>query len=247
MTDINDESLVSSRRGFLAGVAGFATLTLAPGVVLYARAETQSGVAKGTKVRWGILVDASQCGPDCNDCVTACNTEFGLVSHGRPTTDPQWIRKVTVTDPGSGRSQTFPVMCQHCADPPCVDVCPTTASFRREDGIVLINRHICVGCRYCEMACPYKARNFVHENVTGQKPYAPRGKGTSEACTMCVHRVDAGGTPACVEACSKGRVAMLFGDLNDPNSEIAKRIAAYNTTQIRSDLRTDPGVRYQGL
>ncbi len=239
------ESCDVSRRGLLGAVAAFGAVSLAPGVMLYARSADEPVSAK---VRWGMLVDTTQCDKDCDACVEACNTEFGLVSHGRPDSDPQWIRKLTVTDPSTGRSQSFPVMCQHCAHPPCVDVCPTGASFKRADGIVLINRHICVGCRYCEMACPYMARNFVHENLTDQKPYAPRGKGTSEACTMCVHRVDAGGTPACVEACSKsGRVAMLFGDLNDPNSEISKRVRSVNTTQIRSDLRTDPGVRYQGL
>ena len=234
-----------TRREMLVAAAGFTAVALAPGMILYAR---PPGEEASNKVRWGILVDITQCDADCDSCVTACNTEFGLVSHDRPMTDPQWIRKVKVTDPASGRSQSFPVMCQHCESAPCIDVCPTAASFRRADGIVLINRHICVGCRYCEMACPYKARNFVHEEVTDQKPYAPRGKGTSEACTMCVHRVDADRTPACVEACGKdGRVAMLFGDLNDPNSAIAKRIASVNTAVIRPDLRTNPGVRYQGL
>jgi molybdopterin-containing oxidoreductase family iron-sulfur binding subunit len=239
------ESPSPSRRSFLGAIAAFSATTLAPGIILYARSPSEPVT---NAVRWGILVDAGQCNSGCNACVTACNTEFGLVSHGRPESDPQWIRKVTMTDPDTGRALSFPVMCQHCALPPCVDVCPTGASFKRADGIVLVNRHICVGCRYCMMACPYKARNFVHEAVTNQKPYAPRGKGTVEACTMCVHRVDAGGTPACVEACREtGRVALLFGNLNDPNSEIAKRVAAVSTTQIRSDLRTDPAVRYQGL
>ena len=239
----------TSRRGFLAGAAAaFATLTIAPGVILHAYAEQKAQKPGGHKVRWGILIDANACPKDCHDCVTACNTEFNLVSHDRPLTDPQWIRKVTVTDPETGHSSNFPVMCQHCAHPPCVDVCPTGASFQRPDGIVLINRHICIGCRYCVMACPYGSRNFVYEDVTNQRPWAPRGKGTAEACTMCVHRVDNGRIPACVDACSKsGHNAMLFGDLNDPNSEIARRIAKYNTTQIRSDLRTDPGVRYQGI
>ncbi len=239
------ESFAVSRRTLLGGVAAFTAATLAPGVVLYARSTSEPVT---NAVRWGMLIDVNQCQADCTACVDACNAEFGLVSHGRPDTDPQWIRKVTVKDPATGFAQSFPVMCQHCAHPPCVDVCPTGASFRRADGIVLINRHICVGCRYCEMACPYMARNFVHEDVTDQKPYAPRGKGTSEACTMCVHRVDAGRVPACVEACAAaGHAAMLFGDLNDPNSEISKRVAAVKTSQIRSDLRTDPGVRYQGL
>jgi molybdopterin-containing oxidoreductase family iron-sulfur binding subunit len=239
------ESFEFSRRGILAGAAAFTAATLAPGVILYARAASQPA---SDKSRWGILIDVNQCDVNCDGCVKACNDEFGLVSFDRPTTDPQWIRKVTVTDPAGGVTHSFPVMCQHCKHPPCVDVCPTGASFIRADGIVLVDRHLCIGCRYCMMACPYKARNFVHENIMDQKSYAPRGKGTVEACTMCVHRIDAERKPACVEACSTtGHASMLFGDLNDPNSEIAKRVAAVTTTQIRADLRTDPAIRYQGI
>jgi molybdopterin-containing oxidoreductase family iron-sulfur binding subunit len=98
------------------------------------------------------------------------------------------------------------------------------------------------------MACPYKARSFVHEPLQDQKSYSPRGKGTVEGCNLCVHRVDVGGQPACVESCaSDGKGAMMFGDMNDPNSEISKRLANFATTQIRADLGLDPGVRYQNL
>jgi len=237
----------TSRRGFLTAAAAFTVITLAPGVTL--RVAAQEAAQPGKRpVRWGILIDTTACTPDCTACVEACATEFGLTTHGRPQTDPQWIRKVSVTDPGTGHTNQVVVMCQHCAHPPCVDVCPTGASFKRADGIVLVDRHICIGCRYCIMACPYEARNFVHEDITDQKPYAPRGKGTAEACTLCVHRVDEGRTPACVEACgTAGHKAMLFGDLNDPNSEIAKRAATYGVTRLRAELRTDPAVRYQGL
>jgi len=236
-----------SRRGFLGAAAAFAIVTLAPGVTLRVSAEEPARPGKRA-VRWGILIDTGACTPECTACVEACSTEFGLTGHDRPLTDPQWIRKVTVTDPAEGHSRSFPVMCQHCEHPPCVDVCPTGASFKRADGIVLVDRHICIGCRYCIMACPYAARSFVHEDVVDQKPYAPRGKGTAEGCTMCAHRVDDGRSPACVDACSTvGRKAMLFGDLNDPDSEISKHAATYGAARIRADLRTDPAVRYQGL
>jgi len=238
------------RRRFMSAAAAAAGVALAPGVTLY-------GVGAGARepdapaspaIRWGMLIDVNRCDSQCNACVTACNEENGLTSHGRPSTDAQWIRTVRVRDPKTGAEKHVPVMCQHCAEPPCVDVCPTGASFRRADGIVLVDKHICIGCRYCMLACPYKARSFIHENLVDQKPYAPRGKGTVESCTMCVHRVDAGGTPACVEACGEtGNGAMLFGDLNDPDSEISRRIAAYATRQIRGDLGVDPGVRYQNL
>jgi tetrathionate reductase subunit B len=241
--------LATPRRALIAAAAAaFAAFTLAPGITLRAYAEEAPAGLGTRKVRWGILIDTTRCTPGCNACVTACNTEFDLVSHDRPRTDPQWIRKLTVTDRESGHVTSLPVMCQHCSDPPCVEVCPTGASFQRPDGIVLVDKHICIGCRYCVMACPYGARNFVHEEVENQRAWGPRGKGTAEACTMCVHRVDAGRTPACVEACSTtGNKAMLFGDLNDPTSEIAKRVASFPSAQIRADLRTDPAVRYEGL
>ena len=115
-------------------------------------------------------------------------------------------------------------MCQHCAEPPCVDVCPTGASFKRADGIVLVDRHTCIGCRYCMMACPYKARSFVHEPLTDQKPDVPRGKGCVESCTLCVHRIDKGGDHRLRRGlrASAGHGAIVFGDLNDPESEIAQ-------------------------
>jgi molybdopterin-containing oxidoreductase family iron-sulfur binding subunit len=98
------------------------------------------------------------------------------------------------------------------------------------------------------MACPFGARSFIHEPVSGQKPDVPRGKGTVESCTLCVHRVDRGGTPACVEACNRdGGKAMVFGDLKDPSSEIHRRLRAEPSTALRPDFALNPGVRYQGL
>lgn len=234
-----------SRRQFITGAAAaVASLTLAPGVFLLrtAGAGTQEGA------RWGLLIDTNQCG-DCDACVTACHRENGVGSMNRPRTDAQWIRKVEITDRATGHTRSLPVMCQHCEHPPCVDVCPTGASFRRADGIVLVNKHTCIGCRYCMMACPYKARSFIHEPLTDQLPHAPRGKGTVESCTLCVHRIDRGErTTACVEACHReGNRAMVFGNLNDPNSEISLRLAEYGGVAIRADLGLNPGVRYQGL
>ena len=167
------------------------------------------------------------------------------MSGGLSPTDSQWIRKVELKDMRSGRTLALPMMCQHCAEPPCVDVCPTGASFKRADGIVLVDKHLCIGCRYCMMACPYKARSFVHEPLHDQKPDVPRGKGTVESCTMCVQRVDNGKIPACAEACPNKSI--LFGNLNDPESEIAKKIRTVASTQIRADLGLDTGLRYQGI
>jgi len=246
------EAFDFSRRQFLNSAIAAAGVSLASGVTLYGLASTSTVLAGNnpvtSAVRWGMLIDAGRCDKNCNACVTACSKENGLAGHDRPATDAQWIRKVEVKDPKTKHTKSLPVMCQHCASPPCVDVCPTGASFKRDDGIVLVDKHICIGCRYCIMACPYKARSFVHEDVQDQKQHAPRGKGTVEGCTLCVHRIDNGQQPACIDACtSDGGKAMLFGDLNDANSEISKRVATYATRQIRADLGLDPGIRYRNI
>ena len=205
------------------------------------------GEPVSAKVRWGMLIDTTKCATGCSDCVSACAKENAIEpGSGRPSQSSQWIRKIELKEKSGGhRELSLPMMCQHCASPPCVDVCPTGASFKRADGIVLVDRHICIGCRYCVMACPYQARSFVHEPLHNQNPEVPRGQGCVESCTFCVHRVDKGQTPACVEACS--HQAMVFGDLNNPESEIAKRVASVTSSQVRADLRLDPGVRYQGI
>ncbi|MDM8547561.1 sulfate reduction electron transfer complex DsrMKJOP subunit DsrO [Candidatus Venteria ishoeyi] len=237
-----------NRREFLSkGVAIAAGTTLAPGLFLHQMSQAKTAdEAVSDKVRWGILIDANKCADDCSDCVQACNETYGLSGHERPATDAQWIRKVTVKDRQTGHVTSLPLMCQHCENPPCVDVCPTGASFKRENGIVLVDKHICIGCRYCMMACPYKARSFIHETLEDQKAEAPRGKGTVEACTFCVTRIDQGEeTTACAQACK--HEAMLFGDLNDPDSALSKRLKDEPSVQLRADLELNPGVRYQGL
>ena len=238
---------VTRRR--LIGAAAAAVAAFAPGLRLVELARARSPEEAATSLqRWGLLIDTSKCAQGCDACVTACHEENGVHSHDRPATDAQWIRKVTVRDKQTGYVQSLPLMCQHCEHPPCVDVCPTGASFKRADGIVLVDKHICIGCRYCMMACPYKARSFIHEDVTDQKPDVPRGKGTVESCTLCVHRVDKGQTPACVEACNKdGGQGMWFGDLKDANSDIAKRLANEPSRQLREELELNTGVRYQNI
>ena len=238
------------RRKFFGKAAATAAMVgLAPGVFLHTIARAKpADEPVSSEVRWGLLIDANKCADGCSECTKACNDENGLTGFGRPETDAQWIRKVTLKDKRTQHVTNLPLMCQHCANPPCVDVCPTGASFKRADGIVLVDKHICIGCRYCMMACPYKARSFVHETLTDQVPDVPRGKGTVESCTLCVHRVDRGDIPACVEACAASENgAMLFGNLNDPNSDISKRLASEASTQIRGDLELDLGVRYQNI
>jgi molybdopterin-containing oxidoreductase family iron-sulfur binding subunit len=240
------------RRKFLAQSAAVAGLSIAPGIVLNQVAHAKPDSEKASdKNRWGMLINTNKCSNGCTDCVTACQDENGWGTGETLSSkeqQAQWIRKVTLTDKQTGHVQSLPLMCQHCETAPCVDVCPTGASMKRKDGIVQVDKHICIGCRYCMMACPYKARSFIHEKLELQKATAPRGIGTVESCNMCAHRVDKDQNPACVEACSKaGHGAMIFGDLKDANSAISIELKKHGGEQIRADLGLNTGVRYQGL
>lgn len=247
MANLSEEHAKLSRRKFIAGtVAALTGAALAPGLFLMQPAQA---ARQSDRPRWGLLIDTNQCAEGCRDCVDACHEENGIRSLGRPQTDAQWIRKVDLRDRSTGHVHSLPMLCQHCENPPCVDVCPTKASFIRPDGVVLVDKHACIGCRYCMMACPYNARSFIHEPLQDQQPHTPRGKGTVESCTLCVHKIDRGeNTTACVEACRHaGHHAITFGDLNDPSSEISTRMRRQGSTAIRADLRLNPGVRYQGI
>jgi molybdopterin-containing oxidoreductase family iron-sulfur binding subunit len=245
------------RRDFIKTTAAVAGVTLAPGILLHSfssqarpvEAAKSAEQAVTAQERWGMLIDVNQCTQGCDACIKACATEHGWgQAEIRADIAAQWIRKVGLRDKQTGKEYSLPLLCQHCEHPPCTDVCPTGASFKRADGIVLVDKHICIGCRYCMMACPYKARSFIHETLTDQKPYSPRGKGTVESCTFCVHRIDNGQYPACVEACQKaGHQAMLFGDMNDPYSDISKKLSEVSTVTLRADMKLNPGVRYQGI
>jgi molybdopterin-containing oxidoreductase family iron-sulfur binding subunit len=254
MSDMKQPDL--ARREFLSKTTKAAAgVSLASGVMLYSVAQAKpADQPASSDVRWGMLVDTNKCTNGCDACVTACEQFNGWGSanpsekNSAPEQKAQWIRKVELHNKETGHTHSLPMMCQHCETPPCADVCPTGASFKRADGIVLLDKHICIGCRYCMMACPYKARSFIHETIEDQRMHAPRGKGTVESCNLCVSRVDNGEQPACVEACNAdGHKAILFGDLKDPNSEISQAVKKYSTTQVRADLGLNPGVRYKGI
>lgn len=258
---MNDENqpLEPGRRAFLGMAAAATSAMVAPGVILHAVAEASPRSEPVTAdVRWGLLIDTSKCAEGCSACVEACERENGLDLQtplgGESAEDwdrqkAVWIRKVKLQDNLTGRTTNLPLMCQHCEHPPCVDVCPTGASFKRADGIVIVDRHLCIGCRYCMMACPYKARSFIHGNVQGQLTQVPRGKGCVESCNLCVHRRDYGeASTACVDACAaEGHGAIVFGDLKDPDSAISRSLKALPNRQIREDLALNTGVRYSGV
>ena len=247
------------RREFIGKtIVAAGAATVAPGILLTIADAGAEGEGASSNVRWGLLIDTNKCADDCSACVDACNQENGMDLLQMPegssaqrweTQRPQWIRKLKLKDRLTGEITNLPMMCQHCEFPPCVDVCPTGASFKRADGIVMVDRHTCIGCRYCMMACPYKARSFVHENVAEQLTIAPRGKGCVESCNLCVHRLDSGDfTTACQQACEKdGHQAIVFGDLKDPDSALSRALKSTSSRQIRADLELNTGVRYTNV
>jgi molybdopterin-containing oxidoreductase family iron-sulfur binding subunit len=140
----------------------------------------------------------------------------------------------------------FLVLCNHCEEPPCVRACPTKATFKREDGIVLMDFHRCIGCRFCMAACPYGSRSFNFRDprpfIEEMNPQFPtRMKGVVEKCNFCAERLAAGQVPACVEA-SKGAIA--FGDLYDPESEVRKLLKSNYTIRRKAGLGTGPTIYY---
>lgn len=249
---MSDKTTDMDRRRFLKSAPAVAGATIAPGVILNTVEASPRAEAVTDDVRWGMLIDTNKCMDGCSDCVDACDKENGIDLMIKPEgasdeewakQKPRWIRTVKVRDNLTGQATTLPMMCQHCEHPPCVDVCPTGASFRRKDGVVMVDRHTCIGCRYCMMACPYKARSFIHENIEFKTTAAPRGKGCVESCNLCVHRIDNGQTTtACQDACKHG--AIVFGDLKDENSAVSKALQKHNSVQIRADLKLNTGVRY---
>jgi Fe-S-cluster-containing dehydrogenase component len=144
--------------------------------------------------------------------------------------------------------QEMPVLCNHCDSPPCVRVCPTKATFRNKDGVVVMDYHRCIGCRFCMAGCPYGSRSFnwldpapYISNLNQDKPR--RMRGVVEKCNFCVGRIEVGKLPACVEACGESK-ALVFGDLNDPDSEIRKLLRENHTILRNPSLGTLPSVFY---
>jgi molybdopterin-containing oxidoreductase family iron-sulfur binding subunit len=146
----------------------------------------------------------------------------------------------------------MPVQCQQCDNPPCVDVCPVEATWKEDDGIVVVDYNWCIGCRYCEAACPYHARRFnwtrpviPKEEINPKQSYLSnriRPQGVMEKCTFCLHRTREGKMPACLEACPTG--ARVFGNLLDPDSEIRKVIDNKRVFVLKEELGTRPSFFY---
>lgn len=223
------------------------------------------GTVPDEKNRFGMVIDVGAC-IGCRRCMWACKAEnntpdtispfwievfevkAGVDVNGNPS--PEDLKKGTTTSyiksPLEGRWY-LPAQCNHCDNAPCVKVCPTGATFKDKDGLVLMDYDKCIGCRLCVVACPYSARrfNWFQGEVPEDKvnPLVPvRPVGVPEKCTFCVHRVREGRLPACVEACPVR--ARHFGDADDPNSEISRLQQSNLTFRLLEEYNTEPNIRY---
>ncbi len=176
--------------------------------------------------RYAMVIDLAKC-LGCEACITACIEENDVPYESGMRT--KMNRIVTGEFPNVNVMYMHRI-CQHCENPPCVHVCPTGASYQREDGIVLIDYDLCIGCKYCMVACPYLARYLHPERHTPDK------------CTFCAHLVEKGRQPACVETCPAN--ARIFGDLDDPNSEVSRILKENKAFPIGAEYGTKPKVFY---
>ena len=229
--DPNDQNLVAeskpsstSRRGFLAALAAGAAVTATLWQSTRARVHK---ILKKNK-QYAMLIDTRRC-IGCHACTVACKSE-NAVPLG---VNRSWVEYTEKGDYPNVNRSFLPRLCNQCTQPPCVDVCPANATYRREeDGIVIIDKGLCIGCKYCIQACPYDAR-FLNP-VTG----------FAEKCDFCIHRVSKGLEPSCVNTCVGG--ARIFGDIADPESNISKLMAKNAVTVLRGEMGTFPNVYYIG-
>lgn len=254
----------NSRRNFLK-IAGISALGLGVNPVFNAFASSEENAKPDfskkenvlTAKRWGMVIDTRQfqSPEDLEPIIEACHAIHNVPHIENKNHEIKWIweeeyeHAFTDTDHEyiNDRFKHLPflVLCNHCDDPPCVRACPTKATFKREDGIVLMDFHRCIGCRFCMAACPYGSRSFNFRDprpIENQNPNFPtRMKGVVEKCNFCAERLAVGKMPKCVEV-SNGAIA--FGDLDDPNSNVRNLLKENYTIKRKPTLGTKPSVFY---
>ena len=263
-----------SRRSFLEK-AGKTALGLGWGLPLLNTACSEAGehehhIPLRSDNQWAMVIDVEKCQSEAvrHACVDACNVAHNVPNIPEADDDIAWIweeeykhvfpDQVHDHTPASVGDIPIMVLCNHCTNPPCVRVCPTQATWKREtDGLVMMDMHRCIGCRYCMAACPYGSRSFnwrdprpfIETDADGNLPsdYPSRTKGVVEKCNFCAERVRIGELPACVEAANTvegGEGALTFGDLTDPNSDVSQLLHDNHTISRRVGLGTGPNVYY---
>ena len=253
----------SSRRHFLK-IAGISTFALAGGISTAVAAQNKPGEGsykvndKSLKAeRWVMVIDTRrfQTYAAMRPVIEACH-KYHNVPNIDSNQDVKWLwsdsYKHTFVDdispflPDGVKDRPYFLLCNQCTNPSCVRVCPAGATYLTKQNIVAIDYHRCVGCRFCMAACPYGSRSFNFMNprpyISEVNPkYPTRMRGVVEKCTFCAERLEVGLMPVCVEA-SDG--AILFGDIEDPNSSVRQALAENYSIRRRPNLGTDPGVYY---
>lgn len=248
-----------TRKQFLRLIAGSA-LVAGAGRLVHAVSGSEavkSNPASGKK-RWGMAIDQQRCRKEkgCSLCSKACHTVHNVPSMPDPAHEVKWIwQEPTVrifpfqrsAYSGQNGSEPLPVLCNHCAEPACVRVCPTRATWKRDDGIVMMDYHRCIGCRYCMAACPYGSRSFNYQDprpcLQSINPDFPtRSAGVVEKCNFCEERLANGLLPACVEACPQQ--ALVFGDLKDEKSGLRQLLQSRYALQRQPELGCGPATFY---
>jgi len=253
----------NTRRNFLKflGLAAAGLCTASAGSALAvggAGATTKEGPQAVKAKRWAMVIDTKKVGTkETIDVLAKACHQAHNVPNIPTKQNVKWIWAASFEEsfdqPNNYldeelEKRQFPLLCNHCTNPPCVRVCPTQATYQRPDGIVAMDYHRCIGCRYCMAGCPFGARSFnfmeprLHLDLANlNKEFPTRMRGVVEKCNFCVERLAQGKQPACVEA-SNG--AVVFGDLADANSEVRKLLREHYTIRRKPSLGTEPGVYY---
>ncbi len=261
VSDKNDQAAPNqklSRRRLLKGLGAAGLVAAASGALLPLKDLVAAGDADAeapndsdiAKHQWVMVIDLRRC-DGCEKCMKGCRREHNLPE------GQEWIKTLELED-ASGQTYYMPVPCQHCEEPPCVNVCPVGATYKVADGAVLVDQDRCIGCRMCMAACPYDARTFnwddppptddVMGEPTPEFP-VPQQKGTAGKCVLCVHNLRFGKLPACVKACTMR--AIYIGDLKTDLATNGKQTVKLSDLlkdndafHYKEELNTHPRVYY---